>query len=539
MKTLIQNAQILDGTGSKAFYSDILISEGKISEIGIGLRAEGAAIINGEGLTACPGFIDIHTHNELQLISDPQHLCAISQGITTEVVAQCGLGTAPTRKELLADIINLYAGILGQYNPLLHTWESFEQYLFALNGAAVNTASPVAHSALRILVMGYSSEQATKSQRVQMASQMEKAMEQGAVGFSTGLSYYPAGYSDTQELIDICKAVKKYDGLFLVHKRDNFCVPRDLGDAEIVRVIEETGVRTHMLHYKTSPDTAGRPDTILKPYQDLLNRGADITFELYPYPVGAGFGIVFLPPWVMEGGFNKVIHRLSDSSLREKILEDMAGRFELLMSKENIRFCSMKHTKEYEGKTLEQTSHVRNQPNQQEALLDLLLENELEIGYFANPVEDETITKLLENDYIDLINLPFYGMGSDSICYGKTVHPRVFGSFTKMLRLAKEHKYPIEKMINKLTMFPAERFRLSGKGRLAVGMDADICLFNFDKVSDQADFNNTTLISTGIDSVFVNGIPALLNGKPTGDLNGRSIKPCLPIRSERNRDEHI
>lgn len=516
----------MDGSGAPPFVGDILVENSRIVMVGGAFAAENAQTLDAQGLIAAPGLIDAHSHNELEILRNPQHESAITQGITTEVVGQCGLGVAPMSHEQIASTIRLYAGILGPFDSQRHRWASFGEFHSRLNGAALNVACPVSHSALRTNALGFGNRKADQDAIKRMQADAAQAMEQGAVGFSTGLTYYPAGYSDTNELVAICEVIKRYDGVFLPHKRDNFDEPRDVGDAECVRIIRETGVRTHVLHYKTGPGNAGDIQSLLAPYAPVLNGNYDVSFELYPYTVGAGYAVVFLPPWAMEDGFDAVMERLGDHSLRKRIEADARRRYNYIMTAEGITFSSMKTTREWEGKTLADVCAARGlQPIP--ALLDLLLENELEIGYHANPPAPSPVQAALEEDFLRLLDLPNYTVGSDSIVHGSHPHPRAFGSFPKLLRLARERSYPLERLIHKMTAYTAGRYRLPGKGRIAPGMDADICVFDFATVSDRATFSAPRAKSVGMRHVLVNGELALRDGLLTGAMAGRALRPGI------------
>ena len=519
---LIKGASIVDGNNTKPYMGDLLIKDGKIAEIAGDLPDADAFVIDAAGLTAAPGFIDGHTHNELDILRDRQRVCALTQGITTEVVGQCGLGAAPSTPENLESMIRLYSGIYGEYSPHCHNWGGFGDFLSRLDGAAVNVASPAAHSALRANAVGFSAKEADSADIAKMCSDMSKAMQEGAVGFSTGLTYYPAGYGNTEELIAICRVVKEHDGIFLVHKRDNLAIPRDSGAGEAARIIRETKVRAHILHYKTGPGNAGNIASLLAPYQSALDSGCDISFEYYPYHAGAGFGIVFLPPWAMEGGYTAVMERLSDRLLRQKLAEDAQKRYDILVNEDGATFTALENTPEYEGKTFDEVCSLRSR-RPVEMILDILLENKLAVGFRGNPPQGLDMSPL-EDDFFSMLDMPNYTVGSDSISYGRYAHPRAFGSFTKLLRLSREKNYPIEKLVHKITKYSADRYRLAGKGVLSPGMDADICVFDYNTVRDNATFDRPRRMSAGMRYVIVNGLPAVEEGQATGVFAGRALK---------------
>ncbi len=525
---LIKGGIVVDGSGQNPFKGDILVRDGVIAEISDNIVCDNAIEIMADGLTVTPGFIDIHTHNELVLMESPERTGAITQGITTEIVGLCGLGVAPLDKEKTKEIISLYSGILGPYNSKIHNFKNFDDYLCALDNKALNVASAVTHGAVRAAVVGFENRPATTSEKKQMAELVAECIDQGAIGFSTGLTYFPAGYSDFSELVEICTAIKEKDGIFLSHKRDNYTQPRNLGDEEMVNLSMETGVKTHILHYRTSLDTAGMTQELTAPYSKLIEGGYDISFEFYPYAVGAGFGEVFLPPWVMDGGLQPALDRLADKSLHKKILDDMAERYSYLMPPSGAIISTLKQTPQHEG-----TPHLvgmtfaevakQNGWDELNVIVELLLQNDLEFGYYYNLAED-TDCSAVEDDFFRLLDLPFYTVGSDSIAYGSHPHPRAFGSFTRLLRLAKQKGYPIERLINRITKYPAERFNLKSKGQLAVGMDADIAIFDYNNITDRATFSEPTRLSEGMHHLLISGKLVLHNGNPTGDLHGRTLR---------------
>lgn len=271
-------------------------------------------------------------------------------------------------------------------------------------------------------------------------------------------------------------------------------------------------------------DSAGDIESILAPYRGVLDEGFDVSFEFYPYPVGAGFGVVFLPPWVMEGGYDRVMQRLADKSLRAKIEEDTALRYPFLMPGEGATFAALKNTREYEGKTFAEVCAQRGQ-QPIPMLLDVLLENDLVMGYHYNPPAQAPVYQTLEDDYFRMLDLPNYTIGSDSICFGSHPHPRAFGSFPRLLRLAREKRYPLEKLIHKITAYTAERYRLAGKGAIRPGMDADLCLFHANTVCDNATFADPCQPAGGIHHVLVGGEFVLREGQLTGVLPGKALRP--------------
>ena len=325
MDLLIKGGLIVDGTGGKPYYGDIAVVRDRISQIGQNLDASGARkVVDASGLYVTPGLIDGHTHSELSILKNRQHPNAVYQGISTVVTGQCGLGFAPMMPEQFFDSIRINSGIFGDYRHYLKEWRSFGEFLDQLDGSAVNAAANVSHNAVRQIVCGFEEtamdeEELSKARRI-----MRQAMEEGAVGFSVGLSYYPGGYSDTRELIELCKVVKEYDGLFCVHQRlDDGQIPLN-PRAEAAEVAKKTGVRLNMLHDRTG----GEEDyhSVFEPFKEIEASGNTVYYEYYPYLVGAGLVLALLPGWAQADGYEQIMDRLTSEKLRPDLLKAMDER---------------------------------------------------------------------------------------------------------------------------------------------------------------------------------------------------------------------
>lgn len=523
---LIRNGNIIDGTGRKAYKADVLIQNGIISRIGTADIPDGIQVIDAEGLAVAPGFIDGHTHSELVLLQNRQHINAVVQGVTTEVFGQCGLGFAPASAQNRENLIKMYSGIFGSYHEELPKWDSFGSFMRLFDNSAVNVASAVTHGAIRACGTDFHNLPLKGSFLNKSKQALRCAMEEGAVGFSTGLSYYPSSYGDTQELIELCKIVKEYDGLYQVHYRVDENNPIDPVE-ESIEIARQTGVRMHMLHYKTGwPSSNGNVRKILSPFDEAFKEKLDITFEFYPFFVGAGFCLVFLPGWAQEGGYDNTLYNLSDRSLRERLIKDVSRRYDMIACPElglkNV-FSHLKYHREYIGRDFDSVAAERGQTIV-EMLLDLLLEDELEIGYRASEPQEPQLREQLYNDMFELLARPDFAVGSDSIPLGEKPHPRSFGTFPKFLRLAREHAFPLETMVHKMTGMLAQRYRLYDRGVIKEGKAADITVFDKNTVTETATFENPRSLPKGIRYVIVNGKIALWDGAATGITSGKALK---------------
>ena len=297
MDILIKGGLIVDGTGEKPFYGDIAIDRDMITEIGENLDASKARkVVDARGLTVTPGFIDGHTHSELNILKNRQHPNALYQGISTVVTGQCGLGFAPMKPELFEDSIKINSGIFGDYRHYLKDWTTFGEFLNQLDGSGVNVAANVSHNAIRQMVTGFENVVWGEKERRKAQEVIRQTMKEGAVGFSVGLSYYPGGYSDTEELIALCQVVQEYDGLFCVHQRlDDGQVPLR-PRYEAAEIARKTGVRLNMLHYRTGSMEEDY-HTLFEPFKDIEAAGNKVYYEYYPYMVGAGLVLALVPGW--------------------------------------------------------------------------------------------------------------------------------------------------------------------------------------------------------------------------------------------------
>ena len=273
MDLLIRGGLIVDGSGKKPFYGDIGVSRDKIVAVDSELDCANARkVIDATGMVVTPGLIDGHTHSELSILKNRQHPNAVYQGISTVVTGQCGLGFAPMKPEQMNDSLRINSGIFGDYRHYLKRWETFGEFLDQLDGSAVNVAANISHNAVRQMICGFENRKLTDEECKNAGNIVARAMEEGAVGFSVGLSYYPGGYSDTREIVEMCKAVKAYDGLFCVHQRLNDGKFPLTSLEECVEIVKNTGVRMNMLHYRTSGEE--HMDSVFKPFEELERNGA-------------------------------------------------------------------------------------------------------------------------------------------------------------------------------------------------------------------------------------------------------------------------
>lgn len=518
---LIKNVKIYDGNEGTPYIADIGIKGSMIEAIGNLSEAKTIDYIDASNLSAMPGFIDTHCHSDMTLLFDRQHANGIAQGITTELLGQDGLSYVP----LSTDNLNMYAkylsGLNGYFPDVPLNFNTVKEYLDKFHKkVAPNVAYQVPHGAIRLEAMGFIDKPLTGYALDKAKDLMRQAFDEGAVAFSTGLSYFPCSYADTQELIELCKVCAEYDVPFVIHTRSVFRGEPFDPTLEAIHIAREAGCKLHLSHFRTTPSNYGKTEELMEPIEKAIAEGMKITLETYCYYSGSGYAVIFLPPWAVEGGYEATIKRLADPSLRERICQGMK---ENLVPPYDATFTHLTKNEQYIGMTFEEVAKSRGQTNE-EMMCDILLEEGLDVGYFSNPTDDKDIREQLDKDFIELLKKPYYMACTDSIPYGFKPHPRAFGTYPKFLRLAREQGVPYETMANRFAKNPADTFNLYKRGSIEVGNYADIVIIDEANVTDTATYRDPRRSPKGIPYVIVNGKIALYDEKVTGIFNGYAIQ---------------
>ncbi|MGC2424115.1 MAG: amidohydrolase family protein, partial [Nitrospirota bacterium] len=315
---LIKNITLYDGTGSDGYPADILIDGEKIARIKAGLSVPGAEVIDGKGLAAAPGFIDIHAHSEYSLLAEPAAPSKIMQGVTTEVSGNCGLSAAPLTGEAAKARQSEFAEL-----GITQTWEDFPGYFDALTKTrpALNFATYCGHGNLRASVMGYSDRKPTEEEFRKLESLLAIAMEAGALGLSTGLIYPPGVYSDTAEIVQLAKVVAKFGGLYTSHMRSEGARVVEAID-EAITVGREADIPVQISHLKTAgPANWHKISAIIDTIEKARAEGLDVSADRYPYTASSTDLDAILPAWAYEGGNAKEVERLQAPETRAKLRE--------------------------------------------------------------------------------------------------------------------------------------------------------------------------------------------------------------------------
>lgn len=521
----IVNGRILDGTGNPWFRADIGIKNGKIEFIGKIKESSAEIIIDAKNLIVCPGFIDIHSHSDFTVLVDPKAESKVMQGVTLEVVGNCGSSAAPMNDFLREHREKYLKPTLGE--EIEFDWKTMNQYFKKLEtkGVAVNIASYVGHGTVRACVLEFSDRQPTSSELEEMKELVAKAMEDGAMGLSTGLIYTPGCYAKTDEIIELAKIAAEYGGIYASHIRGEGATLIE-AVKEAITIGEKASIPVEISHFKASgKPNWGKVREAIEIILEARRRGIDVTADQYPYIASSTGLVALLPKWVREGGAEKILERLRDSEIRSKIREEM--RSYTLRDREywsRIMISQVEKNKQFEGMRIAEIAEKLNK-DPIDTVLDLIL-------------EEETIVRMInfgicEEDVETIMKLPWVMIGSDGravspqgkLGEGKP-HPRYYGTFPRVLgRYVREKKViPLEMAIRKMTYLPAWRLGLRDRGIIREGAWADIVVFDPEKVYDKATFINPHQFPVGIHYVIVNGEITVKDGKHTGKLNGRIIR---------------
>ena len=506
MSILIKNGLIVDGSLRKPYKGDILIENNKIKKIGKVVE-EAEAVIDASGKIVCPGFIDTHSHSDLIMLVNPYNEIKIRQGITTEILGQDGISMAPLPKQYIEQWKMIVSAFNGESDEINWEYETTENYLAIMekNGVGLNQGYLVPHGNIRLEAIGLEDKKADVRDIEKMCEITKREMKAGALGLSSGLIYAPCVYADTNELIEICKVVSEFGGIFVVHQRseaDNIIESMK----EIIKIGRESGVKIHFSHFKVCGKNNWKYiDEAIKLLEDAKEEGIKVSFDQYPYAAGSTSLGVILPPWVHEGGTDKLLKRLESSELREKIIQDIENgipdwdNFIDFAGLDQIFITSLKSTKNKDmvGKNLIQLGEARGK-DPYNATFDIIYEEKNSVGMVDFYGLEEHIIRFLKR--------PEQNLCTDGMVSEKP-HPRLYGSFPRVLgKYVREEKViSLEEAIYKMTKKPAETFHIKNRGEILEGNFADIVVLDINKIKDKGTFVEPKQYPEGIEYVIVNG----------------------------------
>lgn len=545
-RVLLQGASIIDGTGAPARAGDVLLEGGSIAEV-FTTSLPPDEVVDVRGKVVAPGFIDLHSHGDFSLPVDREAGAKLLQGVTTEVVGNCGLGLTPSNANVDAMYARMLPIIFGEAPAGSACSPTLAHYRARLSGEGIspNCAPLVPHGNVRCAVMGMAERAPTASEIEAMRQIVAQGMDEGAFGLSTGLVYPPGAYADTEELVQLAEVVAPKKGLYATHMRNEG--PRLVESvAEAIAIGERAKVAVQLSHHKAVGQLNwGKVKVTLGMVDEAAARGLDIHSDVYPYTAGSTvLAPMFVPLWAFEGSPEKLEARLKDPETRARIVRD-AEEMQLafldlprwlgffpkrrllpimnFILGRTIIISSVKRQTRYEGMTIGQIARERGR-SLHEAMLDLLVEEEGAVASIAHVMSEKDVQRVLAH--------PRTMVGTDGLptSSGKP-HPRSYGTYPRIFEryVRKLGLLSLEQAVFRMTGMVAKKLGLPDRGVLRAGAAADLVVFDPPRIRDRATYADPRRSPEGVDHVFVNGVWTVRSGKHTGARAGAVLaKPAAP-----------
>ncbi|MGZ4854904.1 MAG: N-acyl-D-amino-acid deacylase family protein [Candidatus Angelobacter sp.] len=527
---VIHGGRIIDGTGNPWYAGDIAITDGRIVALGKIPGGIARRVIEAKGLVVAPGFIDMLGQSETALLIDNRSVSKLAQGITSEITGEGG-SIAPQNALTIAAA----QPSLDPYH-LKIDWTTLDDYWQRLQkkGTPINIGTYVGAAQVREAVLGDVNRAPTPEELEKMKALVAQAMQQGALGISTALIYPPGHYAKTEELIELAKVAARYGGIYATHMRSE-------GQNEVaairetLRIGQEAQIPVEIFHLKVSGKSrADKMIDIVRMIQEARDRGQDVTADMYPYLAGMTALASSLPPWVADGGLNKLLERLRDPAVRQRIKTEMSATGERTW--ENLYLDSggapgamvssvvNPELKQYTGKTVAEIAQAQNK-DPLDALMDFVLADKGLSSALYFIASEEDLQTGLRQPWTS-IGLDINEMSLDGPLFEPHTHPRGYGSMARFLGhyVRDLQLLPLEQAIRKITSLPAQREHLVGRGLIKEGFFADITIFDPGSIIDKATYTQPAQLAEGVKYVLVNGQVAFENGKATGAMAGKALK---------------
>ena len=503
---VIRGGTVLDGTGAEGRIMDVALRGGRIAAMAPGIRERGVDEIDARGLAVAPGFIDIHSHADSSLSEDWRAESVIRQGITTIVAGADGGSRASGAEgrsfaELFATIDRLKPGC--------------------------NVASMVGLGTVRGAVVGNTDRPASAAEMARMVAMVERALQDGACGASSGLEYTPGAFASRAELAALCAPLARHRLPYGTHMRNEDDRLLDSID-ESLHVARAAGSALQVSHLKTQgPRNWDKLDEVFRRIEAAKAAGLDVAFDRYPY-VAYSTGLTNLfPVWSRDGGTDAFLARLTSADVAERIRGETLAKVELIGGWDNVQISSVRAAADRaaEGKRLGAHARAANL-DPYEAAIGLLRRSNGSVGMLGFAMSEENLERILAHP-LGMVCTDGGGFATDGPTRRGSPHPRGAGSFPRVLgRYVRERKVlSLPEAIRKMTSFPASRVRLADRGRLAPGLAGDVVVFDPDRIADTATFDDPFRYPVGIPVVIVNGAIALRDGERSTAGSGRAVRP--------------
>ncbi len=526
---VVRGGRIYDGSGRPPWDGGVAIDGGRIVAVGDVGAYRGRDEIDAGGQAVAPGFINVLSWAVESLIEDGRGLSDLRQGVTLEIFGE-GWSMGPLNDAMKQEVLDRQSHV--RYDV---TWTTLGEYLDQLveRGVAVNVASFVGGTSVRIHELGYEDRSPSAEELERMQDLVRRAMEEGALGVGSSLIYAPAFYAGSDELTALARAAGETGGGYISHMRSEGGRLLEAVD-ELIGIARDAGVHAEIYHLKASgEDNWGKMEEVVAKVETARAEGLAVTADMYTYTAGATGLDAAMPPWVQEGGHDAWVERLRDPAIRERLRREIAtptdeweNLYAAAGSADKLLLLDFKSDalKPLVGKTLAEVAAERG-TSAIDTMIDLVVEDDSRVGtaYFL----------MSEDNVRRQIRLPWVSFGSDAeasapegVFLEASTHPRAYGNFARLLGryVRDEGLIPLEEAIRRLTSLPAENWKLRDRGALEVGHHADVVVFDPATIQDHATFDDPQQFATGVLHVLVNGVPVLRDGEPTGATPGRVVR---------------
>jgi len=526
---VIRNGRIVDGTGRAGYVADVAIKNDRIMKIGKLSQATTTRTIDAQGLVVAPGFIDMLGQSETYLLIDPRAMSKVMMGVTTEITGE-GESIAPINDRQIKE----QEDFLRRFS-LTIDWRTLDEYFKRLDkqGSGVNLGTFVGATQVREYVIGYDDRPPTPQELERMKKLVADAMRDGALGLSTSLQYVPARFAKTEELIELAKVARQYGGIYATHQRSE-ANTIDASLDEVFEIAQKAKIPVEIWHLKTAyKKNWGRMPYVLNRIKQARDRGLDITADIYPYIAGSTALSACLPPWALEGGTDKMMERLRDPQIRQRLKTEISQE---QTTWENIYLGSggpggvligsvvNRELDSLQGKRISEIAEQQKK-DPLDAVFDLILADHGQTGAIYFMMSEDDMRAAMKSPLVSFCT-DSGSRATDGPLAGSKSHPRGWGSYPRILgRYVRDEKLlTLEDAIHKMTGAPAARVGLKERGSIKEGMFADITIFDPSRVIDRATFESPNQYPIGIDYVIVNGKLSVDKGQRTSVLSGRVLR---------------